>query len=96
MGSTRREISPNGERPAAGAVSFDNVGISPQQELATVSIAAYGENTVGRFLLCEGLRHGLPYGKYPKLQILTIKDLFAGKKPNLGTALPEADSGCSP
>lgn len=44
---------------------------------------AYGENTVGRFLLYDGLRHGLPYGKYPKLQILTIKDLFAGKKPNI-------------
>ncbi len=23
------------------------------------------------------------YGKYPRLQILTIEDLFAGKKPNI-------------
>ena len=24
-----------------------------------------------------------PYGKYPKLQILTIADLFSGKQPNI-------------
>ncbi|MDQ6676198.1 MAG: hypothetical protein M3Z09_02760 [Acidobacteriota bacterium] len=24
-----------------------------------------------------------PYGKYPKIQILTIAELFAGKKPNV-------------
>jgi site-specific DNA-methyltransferase (adenine-specific) len=26
---------------------------------------------------------GTPYGKYPKIQILTIRELFEGKQPNI-------------
>ncbi len=31
-----------------------------------------------------------PYGKYPKIQILTIAELFAGKKPNIPLVDPAA------
>jgi len=31
-----------------------------------------------------------PYGKYPKIQILTIAELFAGKKPNIPLVDPSA------
>ena len=31
-----------------------------------------------------------PYGKYPKIQILTIADLFAGKQPNIPLVDPTA------
>lgn len=37
-------------------------------------------------MLTEAVKAGFfetPYGKYPKLQILTIAELFAGKKPNI-------------
>jgi hypothetical protein len=37
-------------------------------------------------MLTEAVKAGYfetPYGKYPKLQILTIAELFAGKKPNI-------------
>lgn len=37
-------------------------------------------------MLTEAVKAGYfetPYGKYPKIQILTIAELFAGKKPNI-------------
>lgn len=31
-----------------------------------------------------------PYGKYPKIQLLTIADLFAGKKPHIPLVDPSS------
>ena len=41
----------------------------------------------------EAVRAGYyktPYGKYPKLQLLTIAELFEGKRPNIPLVDPSA------
>src|SRR5437868_1678662 len=36
-----------------------------------------------------------PYGKYPKIQILTIADLFGSKQPNILDRFSGIQKGCS-
>src|SRR5580700_404154 len=71
----------------------DNVGVPMVRDLAHVVDREKAK--IGVFITLaeptkpmqiEAVKAGYfetPYGKYPKIQILTIAELFAGKKPNI-------------
>ncbi len=83
----------NYEKAIVSVKGGTNVGVAMIRELAHV--VEREDAKIGVFITLapptgpmttEAVKAGFyetEYGKYPKLQILTIEDLFAGKKPDI-------------
>jgi len=96
-------FKPDGRTTEKAIVSVkggDNVGVPMIRDLAHVVDREKAK--IGVFITLthptkpmntEAIKTGYyetPYGKYPKIQILTIEELFAGKKPNIPLIDPSA------
>lgn len=89
-------FKPDGKKSEKAVVSIkggSNITVSMVRDFVTVINTEKAK--IGVFLtlypptkpmLTEAIKAGYyetPFGKYPKVQILTIKEVFAGKKPNI-------------
>jgi len=89
-------FKPDGKTTEKAIISVkggDNVGVPMIRDLAHV--VGREKAKIGVFITLadptkpmqtEAVKTGYyetPYGKYPKIQILTIAELFSGKKPNI-------------
>ena len=98
-------FKPDGRRTEKGVVSVkagENIGVSMVRDLGHV--VEREKAKLGLFLTLaepttpmrtEAVRAGFfetPYGKFPRLQILTIADLFEGRKPQIPWPDPAAFS----